>query len=129
IGNDFPLFYRLGANDFLSGGLTADEGRQAAKALVEAGVDVIDVSGGLCGSRPIRFTEQGYYVPLAEGVKRAAKVPVVGVGNIRDPEYADRVIREGRVDLVAIGRGLLAEPFWARRAAEQLGLKVAERSS
>ncbi|MDO8671665.1 MAG: NADH:flavin oxidoreductase/NADH oxidase, partial [Dehalococcoidia bacterium] len=71
----------------------------------------------------VMFTEQGYYVALAEGVKRVAKVPVVGVGLIRDPEYADRIVREGRVDLVAIGRCLLEEPLWGLRAAEQLGVK------
>ncbi|MDO8673455.1 MAG: NADH:flavin oxidoreductase [Dehalococcoidia bacterium] len=122
IGPDFPLFYRLGADDFLPGGLTAADGQQAALALVEAGADVIDVSGGLTGSGRDRLTEQGFFVSLAEGVRKVAKAPVIGVGNIREPEYADRVVREERIDLVAIGRALLSDPLWAQKAAERLGV-------
>jgi 2,4-dienoyl-CoA reductase-like NADH-dependent reductase (Old Yellow Enzyme family) len=121
VGNDFPLFCRLGADDLLPGGLTAEDGQQAAKILVEAGVDVIDVSGGI-GGPGIRMTEQGFFVPLAEGVRRATNAPVIGVGNIKEPEYADRVVRDGRIDLVALGRVLLADPQWAIAAAKQLGV-------
>jgi len=106
------------------GGLTPEEGQQAAKYLEEAGIDVIDVSAGLGGSGRDRFTEQGFFVPLAEGIKKVVNVPVIAVGNIRDPAYADSVVREGRSDLVAIGRALLGDPRWAHKAADRLGVKV-----
>jgi 2,4-dienoyl-CoA reductase-like NADH-dependent reductase (Old Yellow Enzyme family) len=51
-------------------------------------------------------------------------IPVIGVGNIREAEYADRVVREGRIDLVAVGRALLADPLWALKAAEKLGVPI-----
>jgi 2,4-dienoyl-CoA reductase-like NADH-dependent reductase (Old Yellow Enzyme family) len=123
VGKRFPLFYRLGADDFTPGGLTPEEGRQAAVSLAEAGIDCIDVSGGLIGTGRDRFTDQGFFVPLAEGIKRAANIPVIGVGNIRDADYADRVVREKRIDLVAIGRALLENPGWAEEAARQLEAK------
>jgi 2,4-dienoyl-CoA reductase-like NADH-dependent reductase (Old Yellow Enzyme family) len=47
-------------------------------------------------------------------------VPVVGVGGITDPVFADRLIRDGRVDLVAVGRAILADPEWAAKAAKAL---------
>ena len=120
IGKSFPLFYRLGADDFLPGGLTPEEGRRAAAHLAEAGIDCIDVSGGLIGSGRDRFTDQGFFVPLAEGIRREVRIPVIGVGNIREAEYADRVVREGRIDLVAVGRELLKDPHWAQEAAKRL---------
>ncbi len=116
-----PLFYRLGADDFTPGGLTAVDGQKIAVELVRAGVDVIDVSGGLIGSGRDRFTEQGYFVPLAAGIREAAGVPVIGVGNITEPEFADKVIWEGTVDMVAVGRALLSDPEWALKAAQRLG--------
>lgn len=123
VGKGFPLFYRLGADDLTPGGLTPEEGCQAAVFLAEAGIDCIDVSGGLIGTGRDRFTDQGFFVPLAEGVKRAVDIPVIGVGNIRDADYADRVVREGRIDLVAIGRALLKNPEWAEEAARRLQIK------
>jgi len=120
IGKGFPLFYRLGADDFMPGGRTPEDGWKAAAYLAGAGIDCMDVSGGLIGTGRDRFTDQGFFVPLAEGVKRAVDIPVIGVGNIRDADYADLVVREGRIDLVAIGRALLKDPGWAEKAAQEL---------
>ena len=119
-----PLFYRFGADDMVEGGLTLEEAKLAAQHLEQAGVDVIDVSGGLVGDGQNRFTEQGYFVPLAEGIKETVKVPVIGVGNITEPEYADSIVREQKVDLVAFGRLLLSNPDFPKQAAEKLGIKL-----
>ncbi len=121
-GKNIPIFYRFGADDMIDGGLTREEGRLIAPRLEQAGVDVIDVSGGLGGSQHARLSEQGYFVPLAQGIKEVVTVPVIGVGNITQPEYADALVREGRVDLVAIGRLLLSNPDFPKFAAEKLGV-------
>lgn len=121
-GEKIPVFYRFGADDMIDGGLTREEAKLAAPRLEQGGVDVLDVSGGLGGSQHARFSEQGYFVPLAQGIKEVVTVPVIGVGNITQPEYADSIIREGRVDLVAIGRLLLSNPDFPRFAAEKLGV-------
>lgn len=111
------LLYRLGADDRMEGGFSVDDAVVFASRLEEVGVDVIDVSGGLCGSRPPELQGvQGYFVPYAEKIKRRVGVPVIGVGGIRDPEYAHRVISEGRADLVAVGRAQLADPEWSCKA-------------
>ncbi len=124
LGENTPLFYRFGADDMLEGGLTRQEAKLAAQHLEQVGVDVIDVSGGIGGDGQRSFTEQGYFVPLAEGIKEVVKVPVIGVGNITEPEYADRIIREGKVDMVAVGRTLLSNPEFPRQAAQKLGIKM-----
>jgi len=114
LGEEYPLLYRLGADDLLPGGLTLEEGTQAAKMIANAGVNIIDVSGGL-GSRS-DLKGPGYYVPLAAAVKEAAGVPVIGVGGITTAEEADTIIRSGKVDLVAIGRAILKDSKWASEA-------------
>lgn len=115
----FPLAYRLGAADLVAGGLTLEEGTVVATHLAAAGVNLLDVSSGL-GGYGQGMTKQGYFVYLAEAVKKVVSVPVVGVGNITEAEYAHRIIREGRVDLVAVGRAMIANPNWALDAARRL---------
>ena len=89
---------------------------------MQAGVDVIDVSGGLGGPGTNLFSEQGYFVPLAQSIKETVKVPVIGVGDITQPEYADSIVREGKIDLVAFGRILLSNPDFPKLAAKKLGI-------
>jgi len=120
IGKNVPLFYRLGADDRSPGGLTLEEGKKIAQKLVEAEVDVIDVSGGLCGSRPVDLKGEGYLIHLAEGVKMTVNVPVVGVGGIVTAEFADEVVKSGRADLVAVGRAMLNDPDWAAKTISRL---------
>lgn len=122
IGDRALLLYRLGVSDLSSGGLTADEGCRAAKALATAGVDLLDISGGLCGSQPPDWDgkQQGYFVPLAADVRAAAGIPVVVAGGIIDPHTADRFIREEQVDLVAVGRAMRSNPRWAIEAKTAL---------
>ena len=120
VGSDFPLLYRLGAYDG-EGGSTIVECQAFARRLVERGINIVDVSGGLIGSRPESTSPQGSFIPLAEEIKKAVNVPVIGVGGITDPRFADEVIRQGKVDLVAVGRVLLADPDWALKAAKALG--------
>jgi 2,4-dienoyl-CoA reductase-like NADH-dependent reductase (Old Yellow Enzyme family) len=113
----FLIALRLGADDAMPGGLTAEEGATVAKWLEQEGVDILSVSGGLCGSRPSGASgQQGFFFPQAELVKRAVTIPVVGVGGVTDPEVARSAVQQGRLDLVAVGRRLMAEPSWARKA-------------
>jgi 2,4-dienoyl-CoA reductase-like NADH-dependent reductase (Old Yellow Enzyme family) len=66
LGRDFPLLYRLGIEDMMPGGLTLEEGVRAAALIAEAGIDILDISGGLIGSRPPGLRGPGYFVPQAE---------------------------------------------------------------
>jgi 2,4-dienoyl-CoA reductase-like NADH-dependent reductase (Old Yellow Enzyme family) len=118
------LLYRLGANDFMPDGLTANEGIQAAVALAAAGVDILDISGGHIGAGHPDWDgiAQGYFVPMASAIRDEVDAPVIVAGGITDPRFADRIIQEGKVDLVAIGRAMLANPNWAEEAKENLSV-------
>jgi len=124
VGSDAPLLYRLGAYDGQEGGVTISECQAFARKLVEASINVVDVSGGLVGSDPVGPTSQGFFLPLAEMIKQAVEVPVIGVGGIKDPEFADEAIRQKRVDMVAVGRAILADPDWPLKAAKTLSQKT-----
>jgi len=121
--NDHLLLYRMPGSDFLPGGLTEEEGQQAAQALVAAGVEVLDVSGGMCGAEIPNWDckSQGYFVPVAAAIKAVVPVPVIVAGGITDPHFADQVVRSGQADLVAIGRAMLRNPHWVREAQAMLG--------
>jgi 2,4-dienoyl-CoA reductase-like NADH-dependent reductase (Old Yellow Enzyme family) len=102
LGPDYPVLYRIGV------------------MIVEAGVDIIDVSGGIGGGRPEGLEGPGFYVPHAAAVKGVVDVPVIGVGGIQTAEEASMIVRSGRVDLVAVGRAYLSEPRWATIAVKEL---------
>ena len=115
------LLYRLGSDDLDPAGIKIEDSKEFAIKLQGAGVDIIDISGGLCGSRPPQLQDrQGYFIPQAQQIKRVVNMPVIGVGGITEPEYASTVIREGKVDLVAVGRALLEDPDWAIKAIKTL---------
>jgi len=127
---DFLLLYRLGVTDLRDDGVKVEESIVFAKKLEKEGVDIIDVSGGLCGSRPKELEGvQGYFIPYAHEVKKNTNIPIIGGGGIRDPLVADKFIREGKVDLVYVGRAQLEDPEWARKAIEILKNKYSQFSS
>ena len=115
------LLYRLGSDDLDPAGTRIEDSQKFAAKLEEAGVDIIDVSGGLCGSRPEQLQgRKGYFIPQAQQIRKVVDIPVIGVGGITEPEHADRLIRDGKVDLVAVGRELIKNPDWATEAIRKL---------
>lgn len=117
--DDALLLYRLGAKDYKANGLQIEESQTLAEKLEEKGVDMLDVTRGLSG---VQLSEvegkQGKYIPLAEKIKQAVDIPVIGEGELRDPQFADTVIRENRVDLVGVGKAMLENPRWAIEAKQ-----------
>lgn len=84
----------------------------------------MDVStGGLVPDATIE-AGPGYQVPFAEAVRSGAGMPVAAVGLITDPVQAQDILAAGRADAVLLGRELLRDPYWARRAAAELGARV-----
>ncbi len=116
---DCPVFVRLGAHDETPGGVEIDDACLAAKALAGAGAALIDVSGGLQGSRGAG-KGAAYFVPYAQAIKAAVDVPVMVTGGIGEPNLADRAVRDGWADLVGVGRAMLNDPDWAAKAIAHL---------
>jgi NADPH2 dehydrogenase len=115
------LLYRLGSDDLAPNGTHIEDSVAFAVKLEQAGVDIIDVSGGMCGSEPKQLEHvKGYFIPQATAIKKAVNVPVIGVGGITSAKYADELVRDGKVDFVAVGRALLRDPEWAEKAVKTL---------
>jgi 2,4-dienoyl-CoA reductase-like NADH-dependent reductase (Old Yellow Enzyme family)/thioredoxin reductase len=122
VGPDFPLCLRYSADEFVPGGLTLDDGKQIAKLAESLGINVLHVSSGIYESIPMlletmRFKE-GWRVYLAEEVRKVVKVPVITVGQIKTPAFAEKVLQDGKADFVALGRPLIADPYWPNKARE-----------
>ena len=122
VGPDFPLCLRYSSDEFVPGGLTLDDGKEIARMAEDAGIDVLHVSAGIYESmptllEPMRY-EEGWRIYLAETIKKVVDIPVITVGQIKTPALAERILEEGKADFVALGRPLIADPEWPRKAAE-----------
>lgn len=114
VGGDFPISFKISAQEFVPGGLTVEESINILKILVDAGIDIVQVSAGndatpewIC--QPM-FMKKGCLADSAAKIKHALKIPVMTVGRINDPFLADKIIEQDTADLVCMGRGLLADP-------------------
>lgn len=120
---DGPLFVRISANDYDEQGLGIQDYIPIAKRMKEQGVDFIDVSSG--GVIPAKIkTYPGYQVRYAETIKREAKIPTGAVGLITTGIQGEEILQNERADLIFIGRELLRDPYFPRRAALELGLRL-----
>jgi len=114
-----PLLMRVSATEYAEDGYDEQEMVEMVKCFKEAGVDMVDCSSG--GSLPIAPKMfPGYQLHLSETLRKGAELPTIAVGMLDAPALAEQAVQLGRADLVAIGRGLLRDPYWAKRAAVEL---------
>jgi 2,4-dienoyl-CoA reductase-like NADH-dependent reductase (Old Yellow Enzyme family) len=119
-----PLLVRLSSTDWIEGGLRIEDQVQVARWLKAHGVDLVDCSsGGITSALPP--VGPGYQVPFAERIRREAGIATMSVGLITTPEMAEEIVRNGRADVVALGRELLRNPYWPLYAARVLGADIA----
>jgi 2,4-dienoyl-CoA reductase-like NADH-dependent reductase (Old Yellow Enzyme family) len=129
-GRDFPVIVKLNSTDFLESGLVLEDAVRVARMIAAEGIDGIEVSGGMAeagrGSvwAGLRGEdEEGYFVENAARIKRAVRVPVFALGGIRTLAVAERIVREGRADLVSLSRPLIRDPFLVKHFREGLAAK------
>jgi 2,4-dienoyl-CoA reductase-like NADH-dependent reductase (Old Yellow Enzyme family) len=119
-----PVWVRVSASDWVAGGWDIEQTVAFAKALEERGCAAIHVSsGGVSPEQKIPLG-QGYQVPFAARIKQEVGIPVIAVGLITEPDYAEAVIAKGEADAVALARAILYDPHWPWHAAAKLGAKV-----
>ncbi|MDY6990030.1 MAG: FAD-dependent oxidoreductase [Thermodesulfobacteriota bacterium] len=122
VGPGYPVGVRINGEDYVEGGWTLEDAKGLAPVLEGLGIDWLHVSAGVYGSMPVTipsmYADHGCFVHLAEEVKRTVSIPVIAVGRIKEPELADGIIGEGRADMVAMGRALLADPELPQKAYE-----------
>ncbi len=125
---DIPLFWRLSGEELRRGGFSLDDQLAVASALQDAGVACISVSAGTWHTLGITVAPmsvaRGHMLDYAAAFKAHLDIPVIAVGRLDDPVLAEQVVAEGKADIVLIGRGLLADPDWALKVAEDRALDV-----
>lgn len=119
VGPDFPILFRLGALE--QDGSIHPDSITYARELEKAGVDCLNISTSGWGRIPVappKRNRMGTFVFLAEAIKKNVNIPVIAVGRINTPDVAEAILQKGQADMVAIGRQLIADPFWPSKVRE-----------
>ena len=122
VGENFPIIVRLSGTDYEPGGMTIDDTIYYAQRLEQLGCAAIDVSGGdhhqmIHQVTPMQL-DRGHNVWAAEAIKKVVKIPVFATGSITQPDFAEEILASGKADFISMGRPLLADPYWAKKAQE-----------
>jgi 2,4-dienoyl-CoA reductase-like NADH-dependent reductase (Old Yellow Enzyme family)/NADPH-dependent 2,4-dienoyl-CoA reductase/sulfur reductase-like enzyme len=119
-GADFPILIRISGSEYEPGGLTIEETQYIAKLLEEAGVSAIHVSGGSIDKvwqiTPVFGGPPAVHSQSSEAIKKVVNIPVILVGQVDSPWLADELIAQGKTDMVAMARPLIADPEYANKA-------------
>lgn len=125
VGDDVVIIFRMcGRQNYPGGnfqdGYSLDDAKEIAKRVEKAGADGISVTIGPPGFFfvPTGYLERGFMVYLAEGIKKVVSVPVITAGRLDSLELSNRVVEEGRADMVGICRPLIADPDFVRKSLE-----------
>jgi 2-enoate reductase len=116
LGDDYPILMRWSVDELLGPYWVTleDSVKYVVPTMEEAGIDCFDVSMGTQlhnpNNIPSLYVPRGHYMYLPEAIKKAATVPVIGVGRILDMEMAEKFLEEGKCDIVYMGRQLIADP-------------------
>ncbi len=116
IGGEIPIAVRLGGADYLPGGSKEEDARDAGKLLEAVGVDLLDLSGGMCFFMRPGHLEAGYFSSMSEKVKASVSVPVLLTGGVHKIADAEALLQNGKADLIGVGRALLKDAAWASEA-------------
>ncbi|NLU48397.1 MAG: FAD-dependent oxidoreductase [Syntrophomonadaceae bacterium] len=122
------LGVRFNLADFVKGGIELEEGLEMARLIEESGADLLNASCGIYESGQTSIETgsfpEGWRMDMIRQAKGRVSIPVMGGGVVRRPEMAARFIEEGYIDLVWVGRGMLADPDWANKALRGQGEKI-----
>ncbi|NJD91811.1 MAG: NADH:flavin oxidoreductase, partial [Geobacter sp.] len=122
VGADFPLLVRMNGIEFMHGGSTSNDLQEYAIRLAAAGVNALCVNVGWHEAQvPQIVTEvpRGVFAYLARGIRERVTIPVIASHRINDPELARQLLLDGYCDMVAIGRALIADPYFPEKARLQ----------
>jgi len=124
VGRDYPLSVRLCGDELIRDGITIDEAVAAARILEADGqIDCINTSIGTA-TQTLYMIEASMRIPpnyalfIPSAIRKAVRLPVIGVGRVKDPIQAERILAEGHADLVGIVRAQIADPEFARKSRE-----------
>lgn len=116
VGPDFPVGIKLNSADFQHGGFTEEESLQTVRALADAGIDLVEISGGTYETgvaqpkKASTVAREAYFIEFAEKVRAAVQVPLMVTGGFRSVMGMDAALRSGAVDVVGIARLMVIDP-------------------
>ena len=116
VGPGYPVALRFGGCDYHAGGSTVEDSVRACALFERAGVDLLDISGGMYGYRIPGLEGPGYFREMTAAIKKAVSAPVLLTGGVRTAGEAEQLLAQGAADLIGVGRPLLADPRWAEKA-------------
>ena len=122
VGRNFILEYRISGSEIDPSGLTLNETIPFIQSIQDK-IDLVHVSAGIdtrldltLQAHPSIFQPHGLNVKYAEAMKKEVDIPVVTVGGISTPEMAEQILEEGKADVVAMNRALMADPYLPLKA-------------
>jgi 2,4-dienoyl-CoA reductase-like NADH-dependent reductase (Old Yellow Enzyme family)/thioredoxin reductase len=119
-GKDFPIGIRYSGEEYIEGGRVLEETVRAARLFEEHGVAYLDISAGIFEvpgpTMDPMYYPQGWNTYTAEAVKKEVKIPVITSHTLRDPDYCEKILAEGKTDMVGLSRQMVADPYWANKA-------------
>jgi anthraniloyl-CoA monooxygenase len=116
--DDKPISVRISANDWVGPeGITPQDAVTISQMLVEAGVDLIDVSAGQTSTRANPVYGRMFQTPFSDRIRNEVGVATLAVGNIYEADHVNSILMAGRADLVCLARPHLANPYWTLHAA------------
>jgi 2,4-dienoyl-CoA reductase (NADPH2) len=121
VGKDFPVFFKMAANEFMKGGHGLGEAQIFATELEKAGIDCIITAGGWHETRVpqmVMSVPAGTWLYLARKIKEVVQIPVITCNQIRDPAMAEKIVGDGIADMVGMGRQFLADPEFPNKVRE-----------
>ncbi|MFQ3216939.1 NADH:flavin oxidoreductase/NADH oxidase family protein [Paraperlucidibaca sp.] len=132
VGADFPIGIKLNSADFQRGGFTEEESLATIKALADAGIDLIEISGGtyeapaMTGAKASTIEREAYFLTFAETVREHISTPLMVTGGFRTLAVMQAALDSGALDLIGLGRPLAIEPDAANRllAGEEMRYRV-----
>ena len=122
VPSDFIIGCRLNGEDYVKGGLRIEDTMGIAAQLSGDVISYLHISCGVAESIHMTIApmdvESGFLAPLAEAVRRSVSVPIIIAGRINDPHIADSLVKDGKADLISMGRALWADPQLPLKALE-----------
>lgn len=120
--SDYPVIFRLTADEKLKNGFGLEDAVLLSKLLEEAGADALDVTSGVAESFdstvPYMYYPRACNTYLSESIKKQVKIPIIVAGRINDPYVAEEVLSKAQADFIDLGRALIADPEFPRKAIE-----------
>lgn len=116
VNQDFILSIRFGGLDYMENGSTLEDALTATKSFEKEGIDLISISGGMCGYINPFDNNPGYFSQEAKAIKAALNVPLILTGGIKTPKDCKILLDSNACDMLGVGRAVLDDPDWPRLA-------------